>query len=69
MEDLGADEESARAVADAEANHLDEGQDDSEDVERGDEDFNESDEQERDDDDPLALHHESSPSVFLEELA
>lgn len=69
MEDLCADEEGAGSVADAEANHLDEGQDDCEDVKLGDEDFDEGDEQKRNYDDPLAFHHECSSSILLEELA
>ena len=42
MKDLSADKERARTVADTKAYHLDEGKDHCEDVQRGDEDLNES---------------------------
>lgn len=69
MQDLSTDKKSARAVADTEADHLDEGKNDCEDMKRGHEDLNESYEQKRHYDDSLALHHERSPSVFLKELS
>lgn len=69
MEDFCANEEGARSKADAEANHLDEGQNDCEDVKLGHEYFDEGDEKKRNYDDPLAFHHECSSSVLLKELA
>jgi len=69
VQDLSQDEERTWTVAETEADHLDEGQDDCEDVEGGHEDLDEGDEQERDDDDSLPLHHEGSAAVLLQELA
>lgn len=69
MQDLSAYEEGARSVAQAESHHLDEGEDDCEDVQLWDEDLDEGHQQQRDYYHSLALHHESSPAVLLQELA
>lgn len=69
MQDFSADEEGARSVAQAESHHLDEGEDDCEDVQLGDEDLDEGHQQQRDYNHSLALHHEGSPAVLLQELA
>lgn len=69
MQDFSADEEGARAVAQAEADHLNEGENDCEDVQLGHEDLDEGHQEQRNDYDSLALHHEGTTTVFLEELA
>ena len=68
VKNFSAYQEGARAVAHTESDHLDEGQNHSEDVKLRHEDLNEGNQQKRDNDDPLSFHHESTTTVFFKEL-
>jgi len=63
------DEERTGTIAQAESHHLDENQDDCEDVEAGHKNLDEGNQQQGNDYYPLTLHHESSASVLLQKLA
>jgi flagellar basal body rod protein FlgB len=60
--------EGAGSIAQTETHHLDEDEDDCEDVEGRHEDFDESDEKQRNNDNSLSLHHERTSSILLVEL-
>lgn len=65
MKYFSTDEESAWAVANTESYHLNEGQDDCENVKLRYKDFNKCNQQERYYDDSLPFHHEGSSTILL----
>jgi hypothetical protein len=69
VEDLRPNEEGARAIAETEAHHLNEGKNDCKDVKLGNEYFNESYQEKRYNYNSLPLQHESPTSIFLKELS